>query len=143
MAVREVSAAQRRWRAVFQAGTVLLAAAILFVCTRPVQTLRAAHYPQINEWFDATNHLIAFAVWNGVLRLGFGHRGAGWMCAVGVMFGAFCEGMQWLIPTRGVQAMDFVANTLPVAFYVFAPGLKSLHQPDGWLWSRLAPAREA
>ncbi len=127
-----------RWRRVFAVAAVVLGVAIFYVSTRPVQDLRDAHYPEINEWFDAGNHLLAFLVWQLLFRLGFRWR-TPWCLVAGGGFAAACELAQLVVPTRGFQLLDLTVNVAPALAYEWLPPLRRLWLDDGPVWRRLVP----
>jgi VanZ family protein len=105
-------------------------ALLFYVSTLPFSKIEESIYPQISDLFDMMNHFFGFCIFNFLLFSTFlafhpkAHRQNGFFfspayvyivyVAIGVLWGAACEGMQYILPTRSFQYIDIIANTAPV-----------------------------
>ena len=111
-------------------GTILFGALLFYVSTLPFSKIEESVYPQISDLFDMMNHFFGFCIFNFLLFstfLGFFPSSVRQntvrfspayvyivYAVIGVLWGAACEGVQYIHPTRSFQYIDIIANTSPV-----------------------------
>jgi VanZ family protein len=110
--------------------TILFGALLFYVSALPFSKIEESVYPQISDLFDMMNHFFGFCIFNFLLFstfLGFYPNTLKQKAfrfspayvyivyaVIGVLWGAACEGMQHILPTRNFQYIDIIANTSPV-----------------------------
>ncbi len=101
--------------------SIVLACVFLYIATRSVYQVRQSGYPMVSTLFDAIAHFIGFAGLSITLRLYFekntrekkiiSKTSILVIIIVGI-WGFLCESIQFFVPTRGVELIDYAANIL-------------------------------
>ncbi len=119
--LRNIYLKASQYKKIWLSVSVILAGLFLFISTRSTYQLRESGYPDISILFDAMNHFTGFSILSISLRLYFEKNNKNKKITnkqslivifIVCFWGILCETMQFFIPSRGVELIDYTANIL-------------------------------